>query len=174
MKSSASRTAHFALALSSSLALALVVACSGGNGRGGGTPCDAVCDAQAKGCAQYDVASCHDLCAAVKPAAACASKFDAWNACRAGVAYQCSSTATLNGKPDAVQADPTLCAAQQNDYGACASQNAPKCAGADDAGFCPSVQCPCPSGVVAWSGQHSNGSSCACDDTTTCLSIACQ
>jgi hypothetical protein len=180
MKPSDARTPHSALALSSLLALglALVAACSSGNGgrggSGGNTPCDAACDAQAKGCAQYDVADCHNLCAYVTQPAACASQFDALQSCRAGIAYQCSSTSTFNGKPDATPVDPTQCTAQSDAYAACASQNATTCAGADDAGFCPSVECPCPNGVVSWSGEHATGSSCTCDDTTTCLQHACQ
>lgn len=155
------------------LVVAWLGACgSDGGGSTKGVPADSChqqCDAQetVTGCQPFvDLATCKSMCDALaaQTPAACAAKFSGYYGCSASAGFEClGSLVTQKGG---------ACSAEQKALDQC--QNGGKstsCAGALDGGFCPSVQCPCPSGTTQISGFDNGPSGCKCFDTTTCLQM---
>lgn len=106
------------------------------------------------------VATCKQLCDAlardVKPD--CRDEFSAF--------YTCSSEhGVCSGSivPDA-------CTEALNQRVACEGTGGGMCVGAID-GFCPSVQCPCPTGVTPVSGFTRESGECRCYDEQTCVEL---
>jgi hypothetical protein len=131
--------------------------------------CNRQCDAQSmvNGCTPIvDTGTCKQLCGALaaQTPATCASKFDTYYDCSATAGFECTG-ALVSQKGGA-------CSAEQSAFAACQNGGKkPTCAGANDAGFCPSVQCPCPSGTTPISGFSNTTGACKCFDTTTCLDL---
>lgn len=142
----------------------------GGNGNGvsPGT-CYRQCDVQSAitGCIPIvDPPHCKSLCDALAAAtpASCQSKFEAYYACSANAGFECF------GNFEAQKGG--ACLTEEKAYVACQNGGKPAtCEGALDSGFCPSVDCPCPSGVTPISGFDNGPSGCRCFDTTSCKSL---
>jgi hypothetical protein len=129
--------------------------------------CHRQCDAKAAvtGCTpDVDLSFCKALCdsTAKDTPAECAGKFTGYYDCSAQAGFECAGS-SVQQKGDACHADLTAFADCQN------GGKAPVCQGANDAGACPSVECPCASGTVPVSGISYVSGSCKCLDTTTCL-----
>jgi hypothetical protein len=157
--------------------LAVVLGGCGSSSDGGGkaangvsaASCHAQCDAQSAvtGCTPFvDLATCKSLCDAIASAtpASCAGKFDAYYGCSSQAGFECSGTL--------VAQKGGACSTEQQDLSKCQNGGKkPTCEGANDAGFCPSVACPCPSGTTSVSGFSNASGTCKCFDTTTCLDM---
>lgn len=140
---------------------------SSNNGSGSYPQCAAACEAGGKGCPQSDVSGCQEFCAFITPS--CKAQEEAYATCTIGVGFKCSSFVKINDKPAAETVDSSKCQAELKAYADCQNAHAPKCSGSDDAGFCPSVDCACPSGHIPISGSRPDGhGGCTCVDTTTC------
>jgi hypothetical protein len=153
--------------------MAAVAAGCGGGGSGGGgvspAPCHEQCAAQQKvtGCTPFvDLATCDSMCDALagQTPATCEPKFSAYYSCSTLAGFEClGSLVTQKGN---------ACRAEQSALDKC--QNGGKsttCEGALDGGFCPSVECACPSGPTPISGFDQSSGSCKCFDATTCKSM---
>jgi hypothetical protein len=156
--------------------LVLSTACGDGTSSGSSAngvaadSCHRQCDAQAKvqGCTPIvGVAECKSLCdqLAASVPSKCKSEFDAYYNCSADEGFTCLGSLPTQS---------TACKAKMDAFDKCKNGgSASSCAGELDSGVCPSVQCPCPSGVVPVSGfDHSSGS-CKCFDTVTCKDLFC-
>jgi hypothetical protein len=129
--------------------------------------CHGQCQAQTAvtGCTPFvDLATCKSMCDALaaQTPAACAGKFDAYYGCSANAGFECLGS-LVEQKGGACSAEMQTLANCQN------GGKKPTCEGASDAGFCPSVDCPCSSGTTPISGFSNRSGSCKCFDTTTCL-----
>jgi len=143
----------------------------GNSGSGGVSPgtCYRQCDAQSAivGCMPIvDPPNCKALCDALAAGtpASCQSKFDAYYECSANAGFECF------GDLEAQKGG--ACLTEEKAYVACQNGGHPiTCEGALDGGFCPSVDCPCPSGVTPISGFDNGPSGCRCFDTTSCKTL---
>jgi hypothetical protein len=87
----------------------------------------------------------------------CASELDELSTCQLTGEFHCG---IFSAESDAD------CASEENAYQACAGSAS--CAGADEDGFCPSVECACPDETTSISAIISDGEQCTCADSTTC------
>jgi hypothetical protein len=144
-----------------------VVACGSdsGNSSGNGADaslCNAQCDAQAQvqGCTPVvPTATCKQICPALAQSTlpGCGDAFNAYYKCSANAAWECGPIGpTQKGG---------ACKAEQDALSKC---NHATCEGELDGGFCPSVQCACPSGTTSVSGYNTTNGVCKCVDTSNC------
>lgn len=130
--------------------------------------CHAQCEAQqqTEGCEPLvGLSTCRQLCDMIvrdlEPD--CREEFTAYYNCSADQGFTCfGGLVTQPSEP---------CANALDELNAC--QGTPMCVGADDEGFCPSVDCPCPDGSTPVSGFSNESGECRCLDEQTCTDLFC-
>ena len=130
--------------------------------------CHAQCDAQEQvmGCEPLvELAVCKQLCNALVAdlEAECHEPFASYYDCSAKQGFMCLGSL--------VSQDSAPCKSAMDQFNAC--KGTPMCAGANDRGLCPRVDCPCPEGAKSVSGFDNEGGQCSCFDARTCVDFFC-
>lgn len=140
---------------------------SGGEGTSAALDaCHAQCESQEEvvGCEPFvDLSTCRQLCGSLVRSLEpdCRDEFTAYYTCSAEQGFTCLGAL--------VSQDSEPC---QNAMDALEDCEGPAmCVGASDAGFCPSVDCPCPGGSTPVSGFSNESGECRCFDERTCVEL---